>query len=108
MGRLYSGWIEPFPRCSRCGLIYERNQGDTWFCVHVVDRILLAVLIVLVYFGIPRTYPRLAVLAFVAVGAMLIWTTPKRWGICTALHYLTRAYSRDPDDPIPLDVPHND
>jgi len=53
------------------------------------------------YFGVQRVYPRLAVLLFAVVGAALVWTTPNRWGVCTALHYQSRVYSRDQDDPIP-------
>ena len=29
-GPLFSGWGHHLERCSVCGLIYERNPGDTW------------------------------------------------------------------------------
>jgi hypothetical protein len=38
----------------------------------------------------------LVLLAIVAV-----WTTPNRWGVGIALHYLSRVYWPDPTDPIP-------
>ena len=88
-------------RCSRCGLVFERNPGDTWFFTIVGDRIPVATLIVLVYFGVARSHPLLGAVTFVAIFALLIWTAPNRWGVGIALHYVSRAYSHDPDDPIP-------
>jgi hypothetical protein len=73
--------------------------------VNVADRLFIATLLGIVYFGTHRAYPRLTVLLFVIVGAVLVWTTPNRWGVCTALHYLTRATWPDADDPIPSSTP---
>jgi uncharacterized protein (DUF983 family) len=100
-GRIYGGWVRAVDRCADCGLVYERDQGATWFFINIGDRIFIGLLIALIYFGVERTHPRLAILLFVIVGAALVWTTPNRWGVCTALHYLSRVYSADPDDPIP-------
>jgi uncharacterized protein (DUF983 family) len=100
-GPLYNGWIDLFDRCSVCGLVYERNRGDAWMFVNVADRLFIAALLAVVFFGTHRTHPRLTVLVFLVVGAVLVWTTPNRWGVCTALHYLVRVYAPDPDDPIP-------
>lgn len=100
-GPLYTGWVHLRDRCSHCGLVYERNPGDTWLFTTVGDRIFIGLLIAVVYFGVPRTYPWLAALLFVLVGVALVWTTPGRWGVGTALHYLSRAYAEDADDPIP-------
>ena len=30
-GPLFVRWITLHERCSACGLVYQRNQGDTWF-----------------------------------------------------------------------------
>ncbi len=35
------------------------------------------------------------------LGALLVWTAPNRWGVGIALHYLSRVYWPDPDDPVP-------
>ena len=37
----------------------------------------------------------------VVLAAVLVWTSPNRWGVGIALHYLSRVYWPDPADPIP-------
>jgi hypothetical protein len=32
---------------------------------------------------------------------VLIWTAPNRWGVGIALHYVSRVYFPDPQDPVP-------
>jgi hypothetical protein len=39
--------------------------------------------------------------AFVVMGALLVATSPNRWGVGIALHYLSRVYWPDPADPVP-------
>jgi uncharacterized protein (DUF983 family) len=98
---LYAGWIRSLDRCSSCGLVYERDQGDTWFFVNIGDRLFILPLIALIYFGIHRTYPLIGALAFIVIAATLAWTTPNRWGAYTALNYLSRVLGDDPDDLVP-------
>jgi hypothetical protein len=81
--------------------VYERNPGDTWFFTVFGDRIPIAGLIVIIYFGVARSHRVLGVFLFVALGVILIWTAPNRWGVGIALHYLSRAHWTSPDDPIP-------
>jgi uncharacterized protein (DUF983 family) len=100
-GPLYTGWVSLRESCPSCGLVYERNAGDTWLFINVGDRVFILLLIAIIYFGVPGTYPRLAMVLFVLVAIALVWTTPNRWGVGTALHYLSRAYGEDADDPIP-------
>jgi uncharacterized protein (DUF983 family) len=100
-GPLYAGWIRALDRCPHCGLVYERNQGDTWMFITAGDRLFIAAFIVLIYFGVHRTFPNFAIALFGLVVALFVWTTPNRWGVGTALHYLSRAFSEDVDDPIP-------
>jgi uncharacterized protein (DUF983 family) len=100
-GSLFLGWARHLDRCSHCGLVYERNPGDTWFFTIVGDRIPIAVMIVLIYFGLTRSHPVLGACAFVVLGLLLIWTAPNRWGVGIACHYLSRVYWADPDDPVP-------
>ena len=99
-GRLFSGWRH-LERCPACGLVYERNPGDTWAFTIVGDRLPVAALIALLYFGVGRSHPVLGWTGFVLMAALLVWTAPNRWGAGIALHYLSRAYSPDPADPIP-------
>ena len=61
----------------------------------------LAAIIALIYFGYGRTHHLLGLATFVVLGAMLVWTSPNRWGVGIALHYLSRAFWPDPSDPIP-------
>ena len=49
-GRLFSGWSF-LDRCSVCGLVFARNPGDTWAFMIIGDRVPLAGMIVLIYFG---------------------------------------------------------
>lgn len=84
-----------------CGLVYERNPGDTWAYTVFGDRIPVALLIALVYFGIFRGHRALGVACFVAVFVLFLWTSPRRWGVGIALHYLTRVYWPDDADPVP-------
>ena len=102
IGPLFSGWRH-IDRCSACGLVFERNAGDTWFFTIVGDRLPVAIGIVLVYFGIARNHRGAGVIAFVVLIALLVWTSPNRWGTGIALHYLSRVFWPDAADPIPPD-----
>jgi hypothetical protein len=82
-------------------LVFARNPGDTWAFTIIGDRVPIAVMIILIYFGVVRSYPMLGLTVLVALAALVIWTTPNRWGAGIALHYLSRVYWPDPADPIP-------
>ena len=84
-----------------CGLIYERNPGDTWAFTILGDRLPVAAIIIAIYFGIVRSHPLAGAVVFVVVGVSLIITSPNRWGVGIALHYLSRVYWPDPEDPVP-------
>ena len=99
-GRLFSGWID-LGRCSICGLVFARNPGDTWAFTIIGDRLPVAAIIILIYFGVVRSHPALGMTLMVAAVGLLIWTAPNRWGAGIALHYLSRLYWPDPSDPIP-------
>lgn len=99
-GRLFSGWSQ-LERCSSCGLVFEPNPGDTWAFTIIGDRLPIAVMIVLIYFGVTRSHPVLGLTMMVALLAAVVWASPNRWGAGIALHYLSRVYWPDPADPIP-------
>jgi uncharacterized protein (DUF983 family) len=99
-GRVFSGW-SLLDRCSVCGLVFARNPGDTWAFTIIGDRVPLAAMIVVIYFGVVRSHPVLGVAMLIALAALAILTTPNRWGAGIALHYLSRVYWPDPADPIP-------
>jgi len=100
-GALFAGWGEHIERCPACGLVFERNPGDTWAFTIIGDRIPVAILVVLVYFGLFRAHHALGVAGFGVLAVALVWTAPNRWGVGIALHYLSRVYWPDPADPIP-------
>ena len=61
----------------------------------------VAVVIAIIYFGVERSHPALGIALFAIVALVLLWTAPNRWGLGIALHYVSRAYAKDADDPIP-------
>ena len=81
--------------------MFTRNPGDTWAFTIFGDRLPVAVIIVLIYFGVTRSYPVLGMTMMAVAVALLIWTAPNRWGVGIALHYLSRVYWPDPADPVP-------
>ena len=100
-GWLFSGWGRHLERCGDCGLIYERNPGDTWAFTIIGDRLPVAAIIALIYFGVVRSHRVAGLTMLVVLGLALVWTAPNRWGAGIALHYLSRVVWPDPDDPIP-------
>jgi hypothetical protein len=86
-----------------CGLVYERNPGDTWAFTVIGDRVPIAAIIVLIYFGIVRSHPAAGMVTLIALGALVVVTAPNRWGVGIALHYLSRVIWPDPEDPVPKD-----
>jgi uncharacterized protein (DUF983 family) len=103
-GPMFKGWHH-LDRCAVCGLVFERNPGDTWAFTIIGDRIPVAAIIVLLYFGFGRSHRVLGLTTFVLMGVVLVLTAPNRWGIGIALHYLSRVFSPDPADPVPDAVP---
>jgi uncharacterized protein (DUF983 family) len=100
-GPIFSGWAHHLDACPVCGLVYERNPGDTWAFTIIGDRLPIAAIIVLIYFGFARSHPVLGIATIAALGVVLVWTAPNRWGVGIALHYLSRVYFPDPEDPVP-------
>jgi uncharacterized protein (DUF983 family) len=101
VGRLFSGWGHHLERCTACGLVYERNPGDTWMFTVIGDRLPIAIMIVLIYFGVVRAHRALGLAALVVLGVLIVLTAPNRWGVGIALHYLSRRIWPDPADPVP-------
>ena len=100
-GPLFGEWGRHIPQCEACGLVFERNPGDTWFFTIVFDRLPIAAMVALLYFGVATTRPLLGAVLFAVLVLAVFWTSPNRWGIGIALHYLSRVYLPDADDPVP-------
>jgi hypothetical protein len=87
-------------------LTFALNPGDIWAFTIIGDRLPIAAMIVLIYFGVLRSSYRVLGLAMLVVSAALvIWTAPNRWGVGIALHYLSRVYWPEPADSIPPPAP---
>ena len=99
-GQLFAGWTH-LDRCTICGLVFERNSGDTWAFTVIGDRLPVAAIIALIYFGVIRSHRILGLTLLALAGVVLVWTAPNRWGVGIALHYISRVYWPDPADPIP-------
>jgi uncharacterized protein (DUF983 family) len=104
LGPLFRGWAGALDACPVCHLVYERNAGDTWAFTIFGDRIPVAAALAIVYFGIGRLGSAIGMTALAAAAAVLIWSSPNRWGVGIALHYLSRVYWPDPADPLPAPV----
>lgn len=100
-GRLFAKWGEHIPSCPNCGLVYERNPGDTWAFTVIGDRIPIAIVVAAVYFGVFRRSHVAGTILIVIVTILIFVTAPNRWGVGIALHYLSRRFWPDPDDPVP-------
>lgn len=97
---LFRRGIQAHERCAACGLLFERNYGDTWMFTILTDRIPIFLGIVLVYFGFSATNWKVAAAFFVAMAVPLIATIAHRQGLAIALDYLSRVYFPDPSDEI--------
>jgi hypothetical protein len=87
-----------------CGLVYQRDPGDTWAFWIIGDRIPVMVAIAVIYLGLrPHTWMQ-GTLFLGALALALVGTIPHRMGLVVALHYLSRLYWPDPDDAIPPPV----
>ena len=100
-GSLFAGRWRHVERCSSCGLIFERNPGDTWAFTVIGDRLPIAAIIVVIYFGLVRRNFALGIAVIAVLGVLIVWTAPNRWGVGIALHYISRVIWPDPEDPIP-------
>jgi len=97
-GALFRRGLQAHDRCSECGLLYQRNYGDTWMFIIITDRFPVMLGIAAIYFGF-RSTNWMASLAFAAVLLIpLLATIRPRQGLALALDYLSRMYFPDPSD----------
>jgi uncharacterized protein (DUF983 family) len=97
-GPLFARGIRFRERCTSCGLLYQRNYGDTWMFTIITDRIPILFGIAALYFGYVSISWTGTVVLFFAVATPLIATMRQRQGLALALDYLSRLYFRDPSD----------
>jgi uncharacterized protein (DUF983 family) len=101
-GPVFVRWMTMHETCEVCGLLYLRNQGDTWLHWIVMDKIPLAIgLILVLFFGVHTLSWQAGLLFFGSLAVPLVVTMPQRQGLAIALNYLSRVHFRDPSDEIP-------
>ena len=66
----------------------------------ISGRLPVGIMILLIYFRVASS-PVLGLTILGLLLALVVWTTPNRWGAGIALHYLVRVYWPDPTDQIP-------
>jgi hypothetical protein len=87
-------------RCSACGVLFLRNQGDLWFFLLIIDRVPIFLGIVALYFGFRSTSWIGGAGFFIALFVPLFATMRERQGLALAVDYLARIYLPDPSDEI--------
>ena len=97
---MFSGWSLR-ERCAICGLVFISNPGDTWAFTIIGDRLPIGAMVLVIYFGVLRSYPVVGMTMLAVLAALVIWTARNRWGVGIALHYLSRVYMPDPADALP-------
>jgi uncharacterized protein (DUF983 family) len=99
-GALFQRWIVTHERCSSCRLLFQRNYGDIWMFMLILDRIPILFGIAVVYFGFRATNWMAAAGFAIAMAVPLISTMRNRQGLALALDYLSRVYLPDASDEI--------
>jgi uncharacterized protein (DUF983 family) len=89
------------PRCTACGLVYERDPGATWAFTIIADRIPIGAAVLVIFFGAGRTSTWFGALLLALLAVVVVVTSPMRWSLAIGLHYLSRVYWPDPEDPLP-------
>jgi uncharacterized protein (DUF983 family) len=101
-GPLFVRWTTVRRQCSACGLLFERDAGDSWGFLIVTDRIpLLIAIVAIVFFGVRVTSTAAGILFFAVTGGPILLTMPRRQGVGIALAYLSRVIWPDPNDSLP-------
>jgi uncharacterized protein (DUF983 family) len=89
-GPIFERWITVRDRCESCGLRFEERAGDTWGFWVLLDRVFVAIPLVVLLFGFATASLRLRLLLIGLLLVPLIATMPHRQSIAIALDYLLR------------------
>ncbi|HEY2739824.1 MAG TPA: DUF983 domain-containing protein [Thermoanaerobaculia bacterium] len=87
-GRLFEGWNRLNESCPVCGLVYERENGDTWFFMYMTTAGLTGMLVVTMFLLRPRVVWLGQLAIGVAALVLIVSSLPFRKGIAVALNYL--------------------
>lgn len=86
-GPLFVRMLRTHDRCSNCGLVFQRDHGDTWMFMIITDRIPILFGIAAVYFGFHPQGTLQVVSFFGALAIPVVATMQQRQGLAIALDY---------------------
>jgi uncharacterized protein (DUF983 family) len=101
VGPLFRGWNRPKESCSSCGLVYERQPGDTWFFMYMTTAGLTGVLVVTMFLIRPRIVWLGQIAICIAALVVIVLSLPFRKGIAVALVYLIQRGGEEAGPPLP-------
>ncbi|HEV2718733.1 MAG TPA: DUF983 domain-containing protein [Thermoanaerobaculia bacterium] len=85
-------FLKTHERCSACGLVYQRDYGDTWLFIIITDRIPMLFGIAALYFGFRADHWLGNIAFFAALTVPIIATIRARVGLALALDYLSHRW----------------
>jgi uncharacterized protein (DUF983 family) len=91
-GPLFVRFLKTHERCSSCGLVYQRDYGDTWLFIIITDRIPMLFGIAALYFGFRAEHWLGNAAFFLALALPIVVTIRHRVGLALALDYLSRRW----------------
>ena len=97
-GPLFAKWVKTKLRCDVCDLLFQRDYGDIWIFTNIMDRLPIALGIIVLFFGFRVTNVWSGILFFSLMVMPMAATVKQRQGLALALDYLWRVRINDPSD----------
>jgi uncharacterized protein (DUF983 family) len=91
---IFERWLDTHDRCASCGLVFEERAGDTWGFWVVLDRVFVAIPLVILLFGFATASLRVRIVLLLVLLVPLLLTMPHRQGVAIALEYLMKRRER--------------
>ena len=87
---IFERWLDAYDECASCGLPFEEHAGDTWAFWVVLDRLFVAIPLVILLLGFATASLEVRLVLIAVLLVPLILTMPHRQGVAIALDYLFR------------------
>jgi uncharacterized protein (DUF983 family) len=87
---IFARWLDTHDRCASCGFQFEERAGDTWGFWVLLDRLFVAIPLVILLFGFATASLALRIALIAVLLVPLVLTMPHRQGVAIALDYLLR------------------
>ena len=95
VGLIFERFIDVRDRCSNCGFVFEERSGDTWGFWVVLDRLFVAIPLIILMLGFASSSLRFRLVLIGLLLIPLLGTMPHRQGVAIALDYLFRRRQRE-------------